>query len=65
MQALAHPEDCLLAEEVAKADPEVQRKLREEYGITNLDMVACDPWSGMSPHCRIFVLHADADADDN
>ena len=36
-----------MAEDIAKKDPEVQRKLREEYGITDLSLVACDPWSGV------------------
>lgn len=49
VQALAHPEDCILAEDIAKADPEVQRKLRDEYGITDLALVACDPWSVHGP----------------
>ncbi len=29
MQALATPDDCVEAEEIAKADPEVQRLLKE------------------------------------
>lgn len=44
-QALASPDDCLLAEEVAKADPGVQNLLKER-GITNMADVVCDPWSG-------------------
>ena len=46
VQALMHPEDCILAEEIVKQDPAMQRKLRDEYGITDLALVACDPWSG-------------------
>ena len=46
VQALAHPEDCILAEDIVKQDPSIQSKLREEYGITDMALVACDPWSG-------------------
>ena len=45
-QPLLTPEDCLLAEEIVKADPEVAAMLRDDYGITDLSLVACDPWSG-------------------
>ena len=46
VQTLFHPDDCFMAEDIAKKDPEVQRKLRDDYGITDLSLVACDPWSG-------------------
>ena len=45
VEALATPDDCELAETIAKADTQVQAMLRER-GITRLDLVACDPWSG-------------------
>lgn len=45
MQALATPDDCIEAEAIAKADPEVRRLLQERYGVTDLDLVCCDPWS--------------------
>jgi len=48
VEALATPDDCELAESIAKADPTVQAMLRER-NITNLDLVACDPWSGTPP----------------
>ena len=48
VEALATPDDCLLAEEIAKADPGVQAMLQER-NITSLDLVACDPWSGTHP----------------
>jgi hypothetical protein len=48
VEALATPDDCLLAEEIAKADPGVQAMLQER-NITSLDLVACDPWSGAYP----------------
>lgn len=45
VEALATPDDCELAETIAKADTQVQAMLRER-NITRLDLVACDPWSG-------------------
>ena len=45
VEALASPDDCELAETIAKADAGVQALLRER-NITRLDLVACDPWSG-------------------
>lgn len=44
-QALITPDDCVEAEAIAKSDPEVQRLLRERYGVTDLSLVCCDPWS--------------------
>ena len=44
-QPLASPDDCLLAEEIVKADPGIQQMLKDR-GCTDLDLVACDPWSG-------------------
>jgi primary-amine oxidase len=46
VQALATPDDCLDAEAIVKADPAVAKLLAELYGITDLTLVACDPWSG-------------------
>lgn len=48
VQPLASPDDCLLAEQIAKADPKVREMLKMR-GVTDMDLVACDPWSGM--HC--------------
>jgi primary-amine oxidase len=48
-EPLLTPEDCLLAEELVKADPEIAAMLRDDYGITDLSLVACDPWSGIAP----------------
>ena len=45
-QPLLTPEDCILAEDIAKADPEVAAMVKEAYGITDLSLLACDPWSG-------------------
>lgn len=44
-QPLASPDDCFLAEEIVKANVEVQSLLKEKYGITDMSMVVCDPWS--------------------
>ena len=46
MEPLASPDDCLLAEQIAKEDPKVQEQLKLR-GITDMDLVACDPWSGV------------------
>ena len=45
VEPLASPDDCLLAEEIAKADPKVQEQLKLR-GVTDVSLVACDPWSG-------------------
>ena len=45
-QPLLTPEDCVLAEDIAKADAGVAAMVREAYGITDLSLLACDPWSG-------------------
>ena len=43
-QPLLTPDDCSDAEEIAKADAQVQQLLKQR-GITDLDLVAADPWS--------------------
>ncbi|KAI8472762.1 MAG: copper amine oxidase [Monoraphidium minutum] len=43
VEPLASPDDCLEAEAVARADPEVQRLLRERYDVGDLDLVQFDP----------------------
>lgn len=45
VQPLLTPEDCDLAERIAKNAPELQNALAERYGITDMDRVAADPWS--------------------
>ncbi|KXZ45138.1 hypothetical protein GPECTOR_58g587 [Gonium pectorale] len=45
VHALASPDDCFEAEAIAKADPRVVQLLRERYGVADLDLVCCDPWS--------------------
>ena len=57
-QPLLTPEDCLLAEEIVKADPEVAALLRDDYGITDLSLVACDPWSGERGSAINSCMHA-------
>lgn len=37
-------EDCVEAEANFKADAEVQRLVRERYGIADMEEVACDLW---------------------
>jgi len=44
------PDDCFLGEKIAKADPQVQEQLKLR-GVTDLDLVACDAWSG---ECELF-----------
>ena len=44
VQPMVTIEDCVEAEEIFKADAEVQRLIRERYGITDMAEVACDPW---------------------
>ena len=46
VEPLASPDDCLLAEQIAKADPKVREMLKMR-GVTDMDLVACDPWSGI------------------
>ena len=45
VQPLLTPDDCYLAEEIAKSSSEVQHALKERYGITDMSRVAADPWS--------------------
>lgn len=44
------PDDCFLGESIAKADPKVREQLKLR-GVTNIDLVVCDPWSGQ---CLLF-----------
>lgn len=37
-------EDCVEAEEIVKADPGIRQLLKERYGLTDMSMVAADPW---------------------
>jgi Cu2+-containing amine oxidase len=37
-------EDCVEAEEIVKADPSIQALLKDRYGVTDMDLVAADPW---------------------
>jgi primary-amine oxidase len=44
-QPLLTPEDCDLAERIVQQSAEVQKVLKERYGIDDISRVACDPWS--------------------
>ena len=37
-------EDCVEAEEIVKSDEGIKALLKERYGITDMSMVAADPW---------------------
>lgn len=43
VQPVATPDDCFEAEAIAKQDATV-KKLLADRGITDTDLVACDPW---------------------
>ena len=60
-QPLLTPEDCVLAEDIAKADAEVAAMVKEAYGITDLSLLACDPWSGV-PACPPLPGHVQTPA---
>ncbi|KAG1669432.1 hypothetical protein FOA52_004065 [Chlamydomonas sp. UWO 241] len=45
VQALATPDDCIEAEAITKADPRVIAMLKDKYGVTDMSLVFCDPWS--------------------
>ena len=63
VQPLASPDDCFDAEAIAKADQKVQERLGL-YGITDMDLVACDPWSGVHMPVRQPGLHGNVDPHD-
>lgn len=45
-QPLFSPDDCDLAEEIAKSSAEVQKAVLERYGIKDAEKeLVCDPWS--------------------
>ncbi|GAB4818794.1 hypothetical protein N2152v2_005840 [Parachlorella kessleri] len=64
-------DDCVDSERQIKANPEFQQYMKERYGITNMDEVACDPWySGYRyghPDGRImqFILYQRTSPADN
>jgi primary-amine oxidase len=46
IQPMFTPDDCDLAEEIAKRSPEVQQAVLERYGIKDVEKeLVCDPWS--------------------
>jgi primary-amine oxidase len=44
-QPMFTPDDCDLAERIVQESEWVQRVLSDRYGITDMERVACDPWS--------------------
>ena len=44
-QPMFTPDDCDLAEKIAKESLQLQAALKERYGITDMSRVVCDPWS--------------------
>eukprot|EP01041_Mallomonas_annulata_P010298 gene10298-21497_t len=49
VHALVSPDDCLESEMIAKSDPLIQDILLNKYGISDMTMVCCDPWSVHNP----------------
>lgn len=55
-------DDTQDAEDIVAQDPGVQKLLRERYGITDMTMVAADPWYygdryGESHACSCSIRH--------
>ena len=44
VQPMVTIEDCVEAEELVKADKGIRALLKDRYGITDMNMVAADPW---------------------
>ena len=44
VQPMVTIEDCVEAEEIVKADPGVRALLKDRYGLTDMALVAADPW---------------------
>ena len=49
------PDDCFLGESIAKADPKVREQLKLR-GVTDIDLVVCDPWSGQCLMLLLYIL---------
>jgi primary-amine oxidase len=45
VQPMFTPEDCDLAESIAKNSPVLKKALKERYGIEDMARIAADPWS--------------------
>jgi Cu2+-containing amine oxidase len=43
-QPLLTPDDCFLAEDIVQASPAVATILQQQWGITDVHRVVCDPW---------------------
>ena len=62
VQPMVTIEDCVEAEEIVKADPGIKRLLKDRYEISDMDMVAADPWYygdrfGTLSVLLLFALH--------
>lgn len=44
VQPMVTIEDCVEAEELVKADAGIQALLKDRYGVTDMALVAADPW---------------------
>lgn len=55
-QPMLTPDDCFLAEEIAKSSKELQVALKERYGIIDMDKVVGDPVSIPSKHFRFGIM---------
>ena len=55
-QPMLTPDDCFLAEEIAKSSKELQVALKERYGIIDMDKVVGDPVSmNAFSFCIMFI----------
>lgn len=44
VQPMVTLDDCLEAEDICKADASFQKLMADRYGITDMAVLACDPW---------------------
>jgi primary-amine oxidase len=58
IQPMLTPDDCDLAESIVKASEEVQAALLDRYQITDMNRIACDPWSlHIASHEDVQLIH--------
>lgn len=70
VQPLATADDCAEAEAIVKADGKVQHLMKTLYGISDMAMLACDPWSVHLPPfqgrlIQTFLYWRNGDTKDN
>ena len=81
VQPLISPDECFLAESIVKTDEKVISLLKDRYGVEDLNLLACDPWSvhvvsgdiaplhwrqdGIAPRLVQTFLYLRHDPDDN